>query len=687
MSKVETPVKVRMSDSTHLDEEDLEDSIINFEKESELFDNLNSLFQSLSAIHSDEETKSTSSSDNFTDDYEDDGFQSEWLELTRVEEILRQELNQESMMSSRAKNFTKDENYTLLDHFKSLKLSKHPSLGYVCDISQFYSLDSTNNVFEFCQPISEEKLDSVYFGLKSGSSKELTASPPFRTMLIPIRPDKLRGAIMDAVANAIVASSKDNNLNLLKRQGSHLRAVIVTELASFVVDAQLCLKRKGNFQRHLLIRMYYPTPREMAECSGVDCHNSSSAHKEKLNERTIPANDHLKEACSFIQMITEMGLSEAKNLEDKQFPRQSTLNPSKTDASSNLRSKFVRSRSVINRSRRFLFQRKALLLPALSDDDWLALQSSWSFCESLWSGLGETFAFNSLRSTPLERENEIPFLDLHYCMSLFDLQQAPTTAELKRTQEVLKAHENRGKYFADVFSKLTRPMLDLYGFERPGKVEEDVQSDWIPGSSYGEDVDIPVVVSVANRALESSKILEGDNSSEEVLKKAIHLVNMGYQAHHRKVQKETIKAMNDMVQKRLFKYRHGLLENYKCLQNAHLHSKQAVEESKIFLKQMQQANPIGSEDKAFRHVPFLKNGAEGGNLLYITETHILLSINKIFQQSRVQIFKLSDIESSAMPNGYLMIRSSDEEEFLFYPSIDVDSLNLFINIMQSLQKE
>jgi hypothetical protein len=154
--------------------------------------------------------------------------------------------------------------------------------------------------------------------------------------------------------------------------------------------------------------------------------------------------------------------------------------------------------------------------------------------------------------------------------------------------------------------------------------------------------------------------------------------------------------MSAQVQKTLYRYRFCIHETYKRLKNSYRHSGLAVEESNKFLDLMQQAKNLTSESTEPNISPFLKCAIEGGDC-YITETHLLLFTNKLFQQpsivewfqqSSALVFQLSDIQVKVDNEIYLQIAAKEGGELVqFCPSVDVDQLHLFISIMQSLQHE
>lgn len=675
--------------------------------ELQMFSDLSALVQNLETtldtvtIHSADLSDVHLSDD--TDSSDDDDLETEWAELSRVEGLVRKELELEKLRQGDGASSEDKREHTLYDHFRSLKLQEVEGIGYVCDKIDFLevldkpSSSLANDCIEFCQPVPDDKLAALYYGLESSNPPEGNegSTLPFRSISFRIRPDKLSGAVMDSVCNAISASSSDNNLNLLKRQGGHLRAVISNDYGPYVVDAQLCITRMGTFQRQLLLRMYYATEKELAE---VDISSQCNTPNTKtLRDAVISANNHLKEACSLVQLMSRLGIDGDRRSLEKPFSTFRKI--SYEVASSNLRTKFRKSYSVKNKTERKFFKTQAQLLPSLSKEDWLQLQSSWSLVENVWDGLAATFAHSSLYCSSLEKKNQIPCLDVHYCMDLFKLSEEKMFIELEKAKGNLRTHEEKGRYISKVFADVTKPMFEMYCIAQVEDLQE-IHTDFAVPEFEEEDNGSHIFIALASKSLQSSGILNEDRSilqsDREVAEEAVYVVCSAFQNYHSGIQGKLVKYMSTQVQKTLYRYRFCIHETYKRLKNAYRHSKLAVEESNRFLDLMLQAKNLTSESTEFSISPFLKCTIEGGEC-YVTETHLLLFTNKLFQQpsivewfhqSSALVFQLSDIQVTSDNESYLKVTTKEGGELVqFCPSADVDQLLLFISIMQSLQHE
>jgi len=171
----------------------------------------------------------------------------------------------------------------------------------------FAGFDSGNN----CSANSRERrmrekeneIDTPYTSHDIGEEKELL---PIRTVTIRIRPDILCGAVMDAAYTAVQSIGGE----VIKRQGSHLRAVVpgccipeenfhqfrsdesfvsyglgslfsptssphrsrksITMLPPFLIDVQLCIRRRSREgERLILIRSFRMEEGQVVE--GVGC--------------------------------------------------------------------------------------------------------------------------------------------------------------------------------------------------------------------------------------------------------------------------------------------------------------------------------------------------------------------------------------------------------------------------------
>jgi len=281
-------------------------------------------------------------------------------------------------------------------------------------------------------------------------------------------------------------------------------------------------------------------------------------------------------------------------------------------------------------------------------------------------------------------------------MDLFKLSEELMIADLERAKANLRQHSENGYYISNVFINVTKPMFELYNLKQVEELQETMSDFDVPQF----DIEDNVFMSLAKQYLLSSGILDKDNtilqSDFEVSQVAVQVVCSAYHRYHIDMQTKLVKYMTSQVQKTLYRYRFCIHETYKRLKNAYRHSELAVEESNKFLDLMQQAKNLSSESTELAISPFLKCPVDGGEC-YITETHILLHTNKLYQQpsivewfhqSSALLFQLSDIQVKVHNHSYIQVATSEGEEIVqFSPTIPIEQLHLFISIMQSLQNE
>ena len=653
-------------------------------------------------------------------DSDDDNLQEEWEKLADSESLLSQELNELSEHSSFSEHeeraggssseheeeaggrrestssSSKGVTYTLFDHYTFLKLSEVPNLGFVCDVSD-HLLQSeeghNNDIKEFCEPISDEALASTYYGLGELAQDSL----PVRTLTIRIRPDVLCGAVMDSVFASVEACS-DHSLRLLKRQGGHLRAVVVNGKVPFVVDAQLCTSRFGNYQRLLVLRFYYATSSELAEVEffssigGKEYEMPSEKEQNWMNlhVRGAQMNLHLREACALVQLINnKRGALNDNSWADSGFPWSRRIN-SPRQACTYLTSSFRWSPSVRSPKRRF--SGPSIVLPSLSRDDWMVIQSSWSLCDRIWRSLADTCAYSSLSSTPIEIRSELCGLDFQYCMQMFSLSEERMLSEVQQVVNKLHWQVDQAEKLNKVFADVTKPMFKTYGIEG---IEDTEAMDLFPPDWADEDGPEPQTFnSLAKEALAASEISSKESivskTNQEVAEGIVRIVYSAYNCYHNLVQTERVKRANGNILTRLFKKQLWLQELYKRLRDSFMISKDALHASKACYQLAQDANIRKSSRERLRLVPMLTFDLDGGKC-YVTATHVLFSLKRRFNKnSSVLLFDLNEIDLKQISPSLLQIVMMGNDELLlqFRPAaIDASRLKTFIEVLQSLQGE
>jgi hypothetical protein len=650
----------------------------------------------------DEETsEETNSQEAWSDDSDDDSMEMECQKLAQAEELLRQELNFENAMCSRTgENANEDAQkkrksasraivgYTLFDHCTFLELSEMPKAGFVCDVSEYLANKSraalSDDAKEFCQPPTNDALASIYFGLEGGSKERL----PFRTLRIRIRPDVFCGAVMGAVC-ATIALSSTHRSHLLKRQGGHVRAVVITGRMPYMVDAQLCIMRKANYERHLLLRLYHASDAELAE---VEYSDEAGHYELALDD--IPMNLHLKEACALVQLIKnkQSTFSGKKNKSwvDAFFSSREQVTSPRA-ASAYLHSAYHRSVStLIPRRHRlsisYLTPEPSVIFPSLSSEDWPMLQASWYFCDKLWHRLSDTFTYSSLMATPIGANSQT--VDVHYCMQLSSMLEERVMLEAQHVVDKLKKQVDLAEETNQIFTELTESKFGLYGLE---EMEESMQMNIFhqETTKCEDELEAQRFESVAKEALEASEFQTGEKSESQIedAEEVVRIVVSAYTSHHNRVQNERVRCNNVIVMNQLFQKQFWLHETYKLLRNSYKSSKVAMVESTSFLEVMQKAENRNKEKQHdVQMLPLSEFEADGGKC-YITATHILFTIHRRFQKPRILIYDLREIEVRHPSSTSLQLMIGDEIVHRFRPPVNSYRLKRFINILQFLREK
>ena len=165
---------------------------------------------------------------------------------------------------------------------------------------------------------------------------------PVRTIAIRVRPDVLCGAIMEAAHHAFDLLPSDSTIQIMKRQGAHLRGAVYLpkKQLAYVADVQLCTQKNDDLERRLLLRFYHiqDDPDALLELGQIlqrKQQNPSGASENGLEglagigdndvmaQERSSANKRLKQACSLIQrlMAAEQQEGGIKNMDHKQQSR------------------------------------------------------------------------------------------------------------------------------------------------------------------------------------------------------------------------------------------------------------------------------------------------------------------------------------------------------------------------------
>ena len=375
-------------------------------------------------------------------------------------------------------------------------------------------VDELSNILEeSSSPMMEGRMDSPPTITSIPSSLPQEEPLPVRTVAIHIRPDVLCGAVMDALAHALIEVLGDCcHVVILKRQGGHLRAAITMTwnlplknnghqddkwFVNMVVDAQLCTLKNEWLDRRLVVRFYHvqddleatqelsasiATERnersigsdpDNSTCTGT---NHNQERQETLYHASIQANRHLKQACSLIQRLMAQQSYITGNRESfggSPPPKSAWLGLSDTAFANksemqraiglHLESNFKNCPSVREENKKASPTIRRLTLPSLSIKDWPLLVTSWTITHTFVEEL-ETrdISYNTLSTAPFGQFPALPTLDVQYCSQLRRLSREAMITQLLKAAKELEDYAKSAEYNCANLLTLLEPMVHYY---------------------------------------------------------------------------------------------------------------------------------------------------------------------------------------------------------------------------------
>lgn len=626
-------------------------------------------------------------------------------------------------------NFTEvlvNQNYTNAHHFDAIRLT-------VEDRGGWYSMDWTGKlapqtttllpviVKEFCVTIPEIKLKKLFLGLPDTTTTAAVATDssadlglPVRTVAIRIRPDVLCGAVMDAVAHAMVGR------RIQKRQGGHLQATVgpvqwtvptVTEVddeiveqnleivfPAFFLDAQLCTYKSDHCERMLLLRIYHHDPASQSETSAM-----SESVLETV-ERTVEEADveqlrtecnSLREACSLIQRIESPKKTRRLRSGSWSSPASSSKKILKDSASDHLLTSYRACPSV---------NEGGITLPSLNSDDWPVVQSSWTWIKTIWEELeSRDLTYNTLLSSRFGTFPALPTLDVHYCSQIRRLSREDMIVQLLKSASELEDYAREAEYACANMISLLKPTFETYGIEPPSlpkptpltayPLEFTAPQQTCP--PWGQRV-MEALNIIQASAGEASKLdnpldrptsLQADEAQQS-LDMAQNAVKSVLSAFHKQDDEEKgarLGRKNMQVMDRLAKMEEHQRISIEMLDQASSVSDKAVKAADNF------ENSAG-----IRAVPLLKwsivvGGATGACL--VTANHILFitQLVPVIGGSRTSLFRLDEVDFAVHegPQSLLnplptliSVLQRGKEVYSFRPSLGGSRLHSFLIIVQ-----
>ncbi|KAL3925889.1 MAG: hypothetical protein SGILL_000101 [Bacillariaceae sp.] len=201
--------------------------------------------------------------------------------------------------------------YSYGDHadFLFLRRDDITNQHYHCDVSHFF-VESRflNLVTEFCCAFPLEQLDDMFVGLEGiGSDNSASAEAsldeqeeplPLRILTMRLRPDTGSSEIIEAVQEAC-GGQPNSTVTIEKQHKTRWQCLISTTedmriISSFLLDAQICTRRRSPFERELIIRIF--------PGAAVD---EEDACLQEDGELLTPLNQHMQQAAAFVYNMVE----------------------------------------------------------------------------------------------------------------------------------------------------------------------------------------------------------------------------------------------------------------------------------------------------------------------------------------------------------------------------------------------
>ena len=628
------------------------------------------------------------SSESSTSTSEDDDLQAEWANLYMAEELVRKELTREIAIDSKTGEVVESPSktfepppasYTLRVHCDSLKVSKSLDAVYVCDMSEhFYKCNTEicNLVQEYCQPLPFETLASLFVGMegstklaKSNECPSYEHALPVRTLSMRIRPDAPCASVLDAVRVA-VGSAYQHQGFLLKNQGGHLRAVVASQNASYLFDAQLCTARANAHERRLLLRFYHVDAAVTSELGISD----DALPEGTLSDAKIPSVLHLKEASALIQLVRakESWWRGTRDPLDSTFPSKVLVDGKvRNVASAHLQTTFRESKSVIKRLR-CRSSNMPTAYPSLSPQDWPLIVASSALCSEVWWGLENTWSFGSLTTNPFGQAPYLPIVDIHYCSHFETMSKERLHPDFDKAMSEPDERVERAEDTNSLFMNVTKTMCETYKIT-PKELTDAIEVALPePKSSSLSDL--------TREALKGLSEADPDN----FLSIADNAVSAVYQAildEHDNERHEQLKRRNVEVISRLLNLRHHTIETYWSLRNSFQHSEEVLELVKAAAEEEDKSTlPLRLDIVILVRIPISQG------MCYVTASHIIFRTQSYFSIPQTLFFSLDNTKLQPSFSNSMGVFVENKKVFTFRPLMDVNRLEKFMSFLQLLQQ-
>jgi hypothetical protein len=619
-----------------------------------------------------------------------------------------------------------DSCYTLGDHADFLHVARESEpLGcYYCDIGHLCLGDYKDSqhiprlVKDYLWPVPLGELSKFFRGLKlvpkeESSPSEASLEPlPVRTVAFRLRPDVSSVKIIDAIKTSFEESIAPGEQNItLYSDDTHHRVLRFSssiaeepvsmdddpdvaatggedkstpKLIPYTVDAQVCLQNTECFERYLVLRVFYPTSKEMQgvvegqlDSSGpVDSVSSDDRNGKSPVPSLIPqdvtlsTNHQLRQASSLVQLFFK------NSTESTPSPKSSP-----TSTSAHLMYHYDSSKSVqdVDRSARI---EGGTVWPALNANDWELIQISEPMCEVIWKSLlSSGVYFSSITKAPLGKFLNI--VDPDYCRDLEkiakessmieELRQAKVNAMMKHATVMEEKYAN--------FLRVINPMWELYGLQFEPAIQKT--GDESPSSDGAEENDVPLmelVKNVAQHTVDSNAVSLSPISPESLVDSVIKAVYRFIEEHLDHAFRDSCKRLNSSVTSRLQRTQAHQREMVRRLESAD--SKAARKYSEDFNRAGLGAKNI--DGQVSKTLPFGFPilvldlwSPTGGGKCYVTTAQLLYHMpGRLLGQKT--ILDLKHIEFQVTGNALTVLKAASSEKLLKLHPTEVTATELHV---------
>jgi hypothetical protein len=546
---------------------------------------------------------------------------------------------------------TSRHSYTLEDHKEYLQIQTEPRGGW------YYLTSLLGN--EYILPVPQQALEHLWVGMQPLLEEEERL--PFRTTCIPIRPDVLCGAVMDAVMHSL-----EDDLEICKRQGGH----VVMRNASIELNVQL-VTSKTTRERALMVRLFYHDAMEPP---------SENTNDDDDNTQILK----LRQAAALVQRLetSRKGFSTSSFWSKPIYPNKQALQEA---ISQQLLQSFKHCPSVRSRQ---------LTLPALSKHDWPWIQATANWILLLYQELDDRdLTYASLNVAPFGEFPALTTLDVHYCSQLRRLSREHMVVTLLKSASELEQYARHAEYQTATLLQMARSTFQHYQITPPTLPQPlpltAYPLDFVPHQDQCPPWGLKVM-----EALNEVTALPQDGNSLSRARTAVQLVLDAFQTQHDEELSARLGRKNLQVMDRLAKmqaHKQACIETLHSSFDKSTQAQQAAQEVHAWALR-QHCELEARHQVPLFHCSCLVKGATG--TLYITATQLLIVTQLVplvgghtvylwdLQGLEFEVLEATKSLLNPLPAG-IIVRRGGHEVLLVRPSYMASRLKVFLDIVQA----